>query len=117
MTKQSSFQRKDHSSGAVGIFFIALFVSLVRYHSLFFHYVDWDEAAMMSESWAMTQGQVLYRDIRQIHPPFQFFIFIPFFYLLPVHIVPFAVKLMNLLLVLLGTFLIRRMIFKIYLDS
>ena len=58
---------------------IVVLVFLTRFHTLFHNYLDWDEAAMMSEAYAMMQGQVLYRDIHQIHPLFQFFIFIPFF--------------------------------------
>src|SRR5262245_33634396 len=96
---------------------ILLLVFLVRYHTLFYHYWDWDEASMMSQAWAMTQGQVLYKDIYHIHPLFQFFIFIPFFFALPNSIVPFAVKSMNLLLVYLGAILMRKTIVGIYRDS
>lgn len=83
-----------------------------RFYTLYYSFCDWDEASLMSEAWAMTQGQVLYKDIYHIHPFIQFFIFIPFFWILPVTKVALAVKIFNLVCILFGSFLV----FKI-LDS
>jgi len=55
--------------GWAGVVLLALLVLLGRGPSLFFHFADVDEAALMAESWAMTKGQVLYKNIAQIHPP------------------------------------------------
>ena len=92
---------RDHRSHLV---FLILAVLLARVPDLFYHYQDWDEAAMMSQAWAMTQGQVLYRDTFQIHPVLNFAIFYPFFRLLPADAAAHAVKLFNLVLVALGAF-------------
>lgn len=73
-------------------------VLLARVPDLFYHYQDWDEAAMMSQAWAMTRGQVLYRDTFQIHPVLNFAIFYPFFALLPADAAAHAVKGFNLVL-------------------
>ncbi|HEU5180200.1 MAG TPA: hypothetical protein VFW45_05375 [Candidatus Polarisedimenticolia bacterium] len=78
--------------------FLLLLVLLARVPDLFYHYQDWDEAAMMSQAWAMTRGQVLYRDTFQIHPILNFAIFYPFFALLPSDAAAHAIKLFNLLL-------------------
>jgi hypothetical protein len=79
--------------------FLLLMVLLARVPDLFYHYQDWDEAAMMSQAWAMTRGEVLYRDTFQIHPILNFAIFYPFFALLPADAAAHAVKFFNLLLV------------------
>jgi hypothetical protein len=77
-------------------------VLAIRLPDLFRHYVDWDEAAMMSQAWAMTRGQVLYRDIFQFHPPLNFLAFAPFFKLLPAAAAPHAIKAMNAALAVLA---------------
>lgn len=61
---------------------------------------------MMSQAWAMTQGEVLYKDIFQIHPPLNFVYFVPFFWALEPSQVPHAVKAVNLLLVALTALLV-----------
>jgi hypothetical protein len=96
---------------------LAATVFLFRFPDCFHHFRNWDEAALMSEAWAMTQGQVLYRDLYTVHPLFHFFLFIPFFEALPNDWVPHAVKGMNLLLVFVGALLIRILAEKIYRDS
>ena len=78
--------------------FLLLLVLLARVPDLFYHYQDWDEAAMMSQAWAMTRGEVLYRDTFQIHPILNFAIFYPFFALLPADAAAHTVKLFNLIL-------------------
>src|SRR5262245_34234101 len=78
--------------------FLLLMVLLARVPDLFYHYQDWDEAAMMSQAWAMTRGQALYRDTIQIHPILNFAIFYPFFALLPADAAAHAIKLFNLIL-------------------
>ena len=92
----------------VAVAFLAVLVLLGRVPDLFFYHQDWDEAAMMSQSWAMTQGQVLYKNVPQVHPVLQFALFVPFFYLVgPAH-VPLAIKAMNLVLVFVGALLVSR---------
>ena len=90
---------------------IGTLVLLTNVPHLFVHYVDWDEAAAMAESWAMTQGQVLYRDIVQIHPVLHFWVLVPFFSLLKPEWAPLAIRIMNTLLVLLGAVLVGRLVF------
>lgn len=92
---------------------LALFAALLlltRLPDLFFHYRDWDEAEMMSEAWAMTQGEVLHRDIIHLHPLLQFALFVPFFLLLPPDAAPHAVKGFNALLALGGAWLARGLV-------
>ena len=91
---------------------LAVLVLLGRVPSLFFYHSDWDEAALMAESWAMTRGQVLYKDIVQIHPPLNFAILVPFFHIFRPEWVPFAIKTMNLLLVFLGALLVAKIAFE-----
>jgi hypothetical protein len=93
---------------AVQVLLILGLVLLVRIPDLPYHYMDWDEAAMMSQAWALTQGQVLYRDIWQIHPVLNFAIFWPFFSLLDPDLAPHMIKLLNLILIALGALLVRR---------
>ena len=78
--------------------FLLLLVLLARVPDLFYHYQDWDEAAMMSQAWAMTRGEVLYRDTFQIHPILNFAVFYPFFALLPADAAAHVVKTFNLIL-------------------
>lgn len=82
---------------------------LVRLPDLPFHWVNWDEGAMMSQAYAMTRGEELYRDIFQIHPLLNIAIYIPFFAVLSPEWVPHAVKLFNLFLVGAGGILVYRM--------
>jgi len=100
--------KSQRSIGAAVYVFLGLLVVLGRFPSLYFHFVDWDEAAIMAQSWAMSTGQVLYRDVAQIHPVLNFAIIVPFFRALPPQMVPFAVKAMNLVLVFLGAVLVAR---------
>ena len=87
--------------------FLAL-VLVARAPDLFYHYRDWDEAAMMAQAWAMTRGQVLYRDVFQIHPPLNMLYFVPFFWTLDPGAVPHAVKAANIVIVALSAALIFR---------
>jgi hypothetical protein len=91
---------------------LAVLAVLTRGPDLYFHYIDWDEAALMAESWAMTKGQVLYRDIVQIHPVLNLWIMVPFFRVFRPEWAPLAIKTMNLLLVLLGAVLVGRLAFQ-----
>lgn len=91
------------------VVFLLLF--LTRVPGIFFHYVSWDEAAMMSEAWAMTKGQILYQDIYQIHPVFQFLLFTPFFLLLPTELAPHAIKCLNILFILAGAVVVRKILY------
>ena len=74
------FPKTKRPVGWAEVALLAILVLLGRVPSLFFHHSDWDEAALMAESWAMTRGQVLYKDIVQIHPPLNFAILVPFFH-------------------------------------
>src|SRR6185295_3365390 len=74
-----------------------LILVLTRLPDLFADFHDWDEAAMMAQAWAMSRGHVLYRDIWQIHPFFNFAVFYPFFKALPAFVAPHAIKVLNLL--------------------
>lgn len=65
---------------------------------------------MMSEAWAMTRGELLYRDIHQIHAVLNFAVFAPFFAWLPPGAAPHAVKAFNALLVLGGAWLARGLV-------
>ena len=94
-----------------------LLVFLTRFHTLYHGFYGWDEPATMSEAWAMTQGQVLYRDIYEFHPPFHFFVFIPFFAFLPTDVAPIAVKLMNICILYAGALLIRKLALALYSDT
>lgn len=67
---------------------------------------------MMAQAWAMTQGQVLYKDIAQIHPVLNLVLWVPFFHIFRPEWVPLATKAMNLLLVFLGALLIGGMAFE-----
>lgn len=91
------------------LWLLALLV-LTRLPDLFSHFHDWDEAAMMAEAWAMTKGQLLYRDIAQIHPVLNFAVFTPFFAWLPPDAAPHAIKTMNALLVLGGAWVTRGLV-------
>jgi hypothetical protein len=82
-------------------------VLFVRSADVFYHFVDWDEASMMAQGWAMTRGEVLYRDLPQIHGVLNMAIFVPFFSIFNAAAAPHAIKAMNLTLVLLGAFMIR----------
>ncbi len=84
---------------------------LTRYPGLFYNFIDWDEAAMMSEAYAMTCGQVLYKDVYHIHPLFQFFIFMPFFYLFPAWLAPHMIKLFNMILIFFMAVYISKILF------
>lgn len=64
-----------------GVGLLVALVLLGRVPSLFYHFANPDEVALMAESWAMTQGQVLYKDIAQIHPPLNLAIIVPFFHI------------------------------------
>src|SRR5262245_9332878 len=55
----------------------------------------------------MTRGEVLYRDVPQIHGVLKMAIFVPFFLIFSATAAPHAIKAMNLALVLLGAFMIR----------
>jgi hypothetical protein len=65
---------------------------------------------MMSEAWAMTRGQILYRDISQIHPVLNFAVFVPFFAWLKPAVAPHAIKALNAALVFGGACLARRLV-------
>lgn len=95
-------------TGWAPVGFLAVITLLGRVPGLFVHYWDWDEATVMAQAWAMTQGQVLHRDIYQIHPLLNFALIVPFFQVFPPEWVPLAVKTMNLCLVFLGALLVRR---------
>lgn len=73
-----------------------LFLILSKYHSIFYHFFDWDEAELMSIAWAMTQGEILYKNIPQFHPIFHFFIFYPFFVLFDPDTVPHLIRIFNI---------------------
>lgn len=94
--------------GKTHVLLILGLVLLVRLPDLPYHYVNWDEGTMMSQAWAMTRGERLYKDIYQIHPLFNIAILYPFFSLLSPEIAPHAIKLMNLLLVGAGGILVYR---------
>jgi hypothetical protein len=94
--------------GWAAVVLLAVLVLLGRIPDLFVHYHDWDEAAMMAEAWAMTKGQVLYKDISQFHPILNLALWVPFFHIFRPEWVPLATKVMNLLLVFLGALLIGR---------
>ena len=89
---------------------ILALVVLTRLPDIFTHYHDWDEASMMSEAWAMTRGQILYRDISQIHPVLNFAVFVPFFAWLKPAAAPHAIKAFNAALVFGGALLVRRIV-------
>jgi hypothetical protein len=82
-------------------------VLFVRSADVFYDFVDWDEASLMAQAWAMTRGEVLYRDVPQIHGVLNIAIFVPFFSIFNAIAAPHAIKTMNLALVLLGAFMIR----------
>ena len=86
---------------------IPLLVLVGRAPDLFYYDRDWDEAAMMAQAWAMSKGGVLYKDIFQIHPILNIAVFVPFFALFPVDVVPHTVKLFNLGLVVGATLIVR----------
>src|SRR5262249_13151146 len=90
-----------------GSLVLLVMVLFVRSADVFYHFVDWDEASMMAQAWAMTRGEVLYRDLPQIHGVLSMAIFVPFFSILNAAAAPHAIKAMNLALVLLGAFMIR----------
>jgi hypothetical protein len=95
-----------------GVGLLAALVLLGRVPSLFYHFANPDEVALMAESWAMTQGQLLYKDIAQIHPPLNLAIIVPFFHIFRPEWVPLAIKTVNLLLVFLGALLIAKIAFE-----
>jgi hypothetical protein len=80
---------------------------LLRIPDVFYHFRDWDEASMMAQAWSMTRGQVLYRDVPQIHGALNIALFVPFFTVLPPDAAAHAIKVFNLLLVVLGALLMR----------
>jgi hypothetical protein len=82
-------------------------VLFVRSADVFYNFDNWDEASMMAQAWAMTRGEVLYRDVPQIHGVLNMAIFVPFFSIFSATAAPHAIKAMNLVLVLLGAFMIR----------
>jgi hypothetical protein len=82
-------------------------VLFVRSADVFYNFVDWDEASFMAQAWAMTRGEVLYRDLAQFHGVLNVAIFVPFFWIFNATAVPHAIKATNLALVLLGAFMIR----------
>ena len=92
-------------SAGPALLFLAL-AAVGRAPDVFHHYRDWDEAAMMAQAWAMTRGEVLYRDVFQIHPPLNVVYFVPFFWTFETGVVPHAVKVANILLVALGATLL-----------
>lgn len=101
--------RSDLFRSALPLLFFLLLALVGRAPDYFFHYRDWDEAAMMSQSWAMSRGEVLYRDIFQIHPPLNMLYFSPFLWLFEPDIAPHAVKVSNSILVALAATLIFRL--------
>jgi len=86
---------------------LVVMVLLVRSADVFYHFVDWDEASMMSQAWAMTRGEILYRDLPQIHGVLNMAIFVPFFLLFGTDTAPHAIKMLNLALVLVEALLVR----------
>ncbi len=92
---------------AGGSLVLLVMVLFVRSADVFYDFVDWDEASMMAQGWAMTRGEVLYRDLPQIHGVLNMAIFVPFFSIFNAIAAPHAIKAMNLALVLLGAFMIR----------
>jgi len=86
---------------------LVVMVLFVRSADVFYHFVDWDEASMMAQAWAMTRGDVLYRDVPQIHGVLNMAIFVPFFLFLDGDAAAHAIKMLNLVLVLVGAFLVR----------
>ncbi|MFH2203816.1 MAG: hypothetical protein ABIJ96_11915 [Elusimicrobiota bacterium] len=87
---------------------LALFVVLLRLPDIFTHFKDWDEAAMMSQAWALTRGQILYRDIFQLHAVLNIALFVPFFLLFSPDAAPHAIKLFNAVLIFGGALAVRR---------
>src|SRR5579863_9706010 len=99
MTIEGVRESEPAATGVLGlreIILLGILVLLANVPRLFVNYVDWDEAAVMAESWAMTHGQVLYRDIVQIHPLLNFLIVVPFFHVLSPERVPLAIRTMNM---------------------
>ena len=82
-------------------------VLFARSADVFYDFDNWDEASIMAQAWAMTRGEVLYRDVPQIHGVLNLAIFVPFFSIFSATAAPHAIKAMNLALVLLGAFMIR----------
>ena len=91
----------------MGLLLIPLMVVVGRAPDLFYYRRGWDEAAMMAQAWAMCKGGVLYEDILQIRPILNIAIFVPFFVPLPVDVAPHAVKLFNLILVIVAALVVR----------
>jgi hypothetical protein len=89
---------------------LAALAFLIRLPDLFDHFHDWDEAAMMAQAWAVTKGEVLYRDIFQFHPILNVFIFVPFFLLFSPDTAPHAIKFANVLYILSGAVLLYRLV-------
>lgn len=90
------------------VLWLLILVLWLRAPDLFWHFRDWDEAAMMAQGWALTRGQVLYKDIFQFHAPLNILLFAPFFRCLEAGVAPHAVKAFNLLLIFGGALAMRR---------
>ena len=91
---------------ATNILFPAALAVLIRLQDFFVHFHDWDEAAMMAQAWAVTQGQILYVDIFQIHPALNIFFFVPFFLIFNPDTAPHLIKITNCLLIIGGAVLV-----------
>ncbi len=89
--------------------FLAL-AAVARFADVFYHFVDWDEAALMAESWATSAGEPLYTRTWQIHPPLPFWWFGLLFRLFPPEAVPHIAKVLNILLVGTCAFLAARIV-------
>jgi hypothetical protein len=93
-------------------FILLLIILIGRIPDIFSNFTDWDEAAMMSQAWAMTKGQILYRDIFQIHAPLNFLVFVPFFLAFKTAVAPHAIKFMNMLLIIFGALMVRKIAYR-----
>ena len=91
---------------------VILFLLISKYHSIFYHFFDWDEAQIMSMSWAMTHGIELYTEMPEIHPVFHFFIFYPFFLLFDPDTAPHAIRIFNILYIGGVTFTLMAIVFQ-----
>ena len=98
----------------LSVLILILFLIISKYHSVFYHYFDWDEAELMSISWAMTQGQVLFKDIPQFHPIFHFFIFYPFFAFFDPDIVPYLIRIFNILYIAGVVYVLMALVYRVF---
>ncbi len=96
----------DSRWGAAAACFLLVLAFLGRLPDFFYHYRNWDEAALGAQAWAMTQGEVLYRDTFQIHPPLNIVYFVPFFWLFEPDQVPHVVKMVNAIVVALCAWMV-----------